>query len=436
MALGLAAMPILARAQDPMPGMIMPPGAAQSGMDGPLGISMNRLGSGTTWIPDAVALPARHFTAGGWNGMLHGFVFAQYDRQDGPRGADQFGSLNWGMVMGTRKLGGGWLQLRTMLSLDPWTVTGRGYPLLLQSGETYRGAPLHDRQHPHDFFMEVAALYERPVDRDLALSLYVAPSGEPALGPVAFMHRPSAMDDPAAPISHHWQDATHITYGVITGGLFSRRWKLEGSVFTGREPDEQRWNFDRIRLDSYSIRFTFNPTPHWSLSSGYGDIEGAEVAHPEPMQRLVASVLHGRTVGASGQWASAVVYGTNNQEPHGRSHSVLLESEVVIDRANTIFGRAEFVQKRGEDLSLDAPPSNLDAAALFGVGHLSVGYIREIARARGATVGIGARGTVNLVPEELVTSYGSRTPLGGLVFLRVRPVMAQRGAVAPDAHVH
>ena len=218
----------------------------------PLGVSMERMGSGTTWIPDAVPLPARHVMSGSWLLMLHGFGFVQYDKQGGPRGADQFGSLNWAMLMASRDLLGGRFQARTMLSLDPATVTNRGYPLLLQSGETYRGQPLVDRQHPHDFWMELAMMYERVLSRSVGVTVYAAPSGEPALGPVAFMHRPSAMDNLAAPLSHHWQDATHISFGVLTAGLFGRHWKLEGSAFNGREPNEERWGFDRIRFDSYS----------------------------------------------------------------------------------------------------------------------------------------------------------------------------------------
>ena len=34
-----------------------------------------------------------------------------------------------------------------------------------------------------------------------------------------FMHRPSAADDPFAPLGHHWQDATHEAFGVVTTGL-------------------------------------------------------------------------------------------------------------------------------------------------------------------------------------------------------------------------
>ena len=245
-------------------------------MTSPLGISMDRMGSGTSWIPDAVTLPSRHTMAGSWEIMLHGFVFLQYDKQSGPRGDDQFGSLNWGMLMASRPLAGGRFQTRMMLSLDPATVCNRGYPLLLQTGETYRGQPLYDRQHPHDFWMEVGALYERELTSSLAWSLYVAPSGEPALSPVAFMHRPSAMDDPVAPLGHHWQDATHISFGVLTAGLFGRKWKLEGSLFNGREPNEKRWDFDRMRLDSYSGRVTVNPDSQWSLALGYGFLKSPE----------------------------------------------------------------------------------------------------------------------------------------------------------------
>jgi hypothetical protein len=229
----------------------MPDSAAPATIE-PLGVPMDRIGSGTTWIPDAVPLPAARGMLGRWLLMGHGFAFLNYNHQGGPRGDAQLGSTNWAMFMASRDLAGGRLQLRTMLSLDPATVTARGYPLLLQSGEAYRGQPIVDRQHPHDFFMELGAMYERAVTRSFGVFVYAAPAGEPALGPVAFMHRPSGADDPLAPLTHHWHDATHITFGVVTAGLFGPRWRLEASRFNGREPDERRWNFDRLRLDSYS----------------------------------------------------------------------------------------------------------------------------------------------------------------------------------------
>src|SRR6266566_1361445 len=262
-----------------------------------------------------------------------------------------------------------------MLSLDPATVTNRGYPLLLQSGESYRSQTLVDRQHPHDFWMELAAMYERALSHSVGVTVYAAPSGEPALGPVAFMHRPSAMDNLAAPLSHHWQDATHISFGVLTAGVFGHHWKLESSVFNGREPNEERWGFDHIRLDSYAGRVT-------------------------------ASVLHGRKLGMNGQIATAVIWGANRLA--GRTmHSVLAESEAVLDRSNTVFGRLEIVQKTAEDLAIS------DSSVT--VGAFSVGYIREVVRTSKATIGVGLEGTLNAVPASLDPVYGSRTPAAAIV---------------------
>jgi hypothetical protein len=388
----------------------------------PLGVSMERMGSGTTWIPDAVPLPARHTMAGSWLLMLHGFGFVQYDKQGGPRGDEQFGSLNWAMLMASRDLLGGRFQARTMLSLDPATVSNRGYPLLLQSGESDRGQPLFDRQHPHDFWMELAVMYERALSRSIGVTVYAAPSGEPALGPVAFMHRPSAMDNLAAPLSHHWQDATHISFGVLTAGLFGRHWKLEGSAFNGREPNEERWGFDRLRLDSYAGRFTAHLDSSWVVSTGYGFLKSPEALNPsESVHRVTASVLHGRKLGMDGQIATSIIWGANRHA--GRTtHSVLAESEAMLDRRNTIFGRLEFVQKTAEDLVLPTGPGGFAPDSTFTVTALSVGYIREVARTSKATLGVGFQATLNLVPTELQPFYGSRTPVGGMLFVRIRPL--------------
>jgi hypothetical protein len=408
-------------------------------MIGPAGVSMERMGSGTTWIPDAVSMPSRTRMVGSWMFMAHGFVFAQYDYQGGERGGDQFGSLNWAMLMATHELAGGRFQARTMLSLDPLTVTNRGYPLLLQTGESYKGQPLYDRQHPHDFWMELGALYQRPITKSLAWSLYAAPSGEPALGPVAFMHRPSAMDIPNAPIGHHWQDATHVSFGVLTTGMFTHTWQIEGSVFNGREPDEKRWDFDPIRLDSYSGRITINPSSHWSFAGGYGYLKSPEAANPtESVHRITASAQHGKALGGDGQIASTFIWGANkNAGVAGLSHSILLESEAILDRSSTLFGRAELVQKSAEDLVVSDPVTTskgvllpgLPATQRFNVGAAQVGYIREVARTHWATIGLGAAGTLNFVPSPLEPYYGSKTPVGAFVFLRLRPFHTSRKAM-------
>jgi hypothetical protein len=403
----------------------------------PLGVPMDRAGSGTTWIPDAVSLPSKHFMAGGWEMMLHGFAFAQHDAQGGARGESQTGSLNWAMFMANHELAGGRFQARTMLSLDPWTVTPRGYPLLLQTGESFHGAPLHDRQHPHDFWMELGATYERAITKHVGYELYAAPSGEPALGPVAFMHRPSAMDNPTAPLGHHWQDATHVSFGVLTAGLFTHQWKLEGSVFNGREPDENRWDFDPIRLDSYSGRATFNPDSNWSFTASYGYLKSPEALDPtESVHRIVGSAMYGAGIGSNGQWAASLIYGANKMPDHSSlSNSWLLESEAVFDPKNTVFGRLEWVQKSAAELVIDVPPFGFAPNREFNISAATLGYIREIAGFGGATIGLGASGTLDMVPSALKTVYGSRTPVGGLVFLRLRPTL-KRGGMAAMGGVH
>ena len=390
------------------------PGAAPSSV---LGIPMDRGASGTSWIPDAVQLPTRHFTAGPWMLMLHGFAFLQYDRQSGTRGGSQFGSLNWGMFMASRPVGHGTIQLRTMLSLDPWTVTSAGYPLLLQTGETHNGVPIVDRQHPHDFWKELAVMYERPLSANLAMVLYGGPSGEPALGPVAFMHRPSGMDGPTAPLGHHQQDATHISYGVATVGVFSRSWKLEASAFNGREPDERRFAMDHPKLDSYSGRLTINPSANWSATLGYGFLASPEALHPEEsVHRVVGSVLHSAALRAGGHWASSLVVGGNRHD--GRwLNSVLLESEREQQR-NIWNVRLERVERTAGELAFSGAPAD----KLFSVNAVSAGYIRDLIDAGGVTTGVGMRATVNLIPGALSDQYGSRTPAGLFLFLRVRPV--------------
>jgi hypothetical protein len=412
--------------------------AARSRMpERPLGIPMTRLGSGTAWLPDASAMRAWHFTAGSWMLMVHGDAFVQYDHQGGPRGDDQLGSINWGMLMAMRPLAAGTLHLHGMMSLEPATIGAQGYPLLLQTGETFEGEPLHDRQHPHDLFMEISALYERAVSRSVGVMVYAAPVGEPGIGPVAYMHRPSALNDPFAPLAHHWTDATHITYGVLTAGVFTREVKLEATLFNGREPDAERYDFDFGALDSYGARLSVNPTPHWALMTSYGYLREPEALRPEENQhRVGASVLHSVRLGRQVEWASAVVYGANQHvEPSGTTgpweHSVMAESNLQLDVNNTIFGRLEYVRKGGEELSVPDPLREQE----FDIGTLSLGYVREFARYRGATFGVGARGAINLIAESLGEVYGSRTPVGIAVFLRVRPALLEE-AHATDHRMH
>jgi hypothetical protein len=396
----------------------MEPGTAR------LEIPETRMGSGTSWLPDAAPMHAAHLILGRWTLMLHGQAFFQYDWQDGTRGSNQAGIVNWAMAAASRTVGAGQIELRSMLSAEPWTIGSRGYPLLVQSGESYQGAPLHDRQHPHDLFTELAVLYQRPVAQTLSLALYVAPVGEPALGPAAYPHRPSAAEDPMAPISHHWQDGTHVTFGVVTAGLFTRSVKLEASWFNGREPDENRTNFDYAgrKLDSYSARLSVNPDARWSLSAWYGYLKSPEGLQPdESLHRLGAAALTTQRVARNGSWSSALIFGANLPVGTGKlSPSILLESALEPDGTNAFFGRAEWVRKSAEELVIAATPATTE----YTVGAVALGYLRTIGRVSGLAAGAGVRGSLNVLPSSLALAYGGRTPAGVVIYLRLRPTGA------------
>lgn len=406
-----------------MPGMSDTIAHPMDAMAKPLDIPHARMGSGTSWLPDASGTREYQRMAGKWMLMAHGVADVYYDHQGTIRGDNQVGVASWLMGMAMRQLGGGMLQLNAMLSADPLTVGKGGYPLLLQSGESYQGRPLHDRQHPHDLFMELAATYEHKLSDGLAISLYAAPVGEPALGPVAFMHRPSAQSDLFAPISHHWQDATHISFGVATVGIYTRTVKLEGSVFNGREPDENRYNFDFRALDSWSARVSVNPAAEWSLNASYGYLKSSEGLHPEEEKhRAGASIMRTAKLGETGEWASALIYGGNLPKVAGVSgpwqHSVLFEQNLQLDTRNTVFGRLTWVQKTAAELVVPTLP--LDQR--FNITTLSLGYSREVAHFSRTAFSVGVRGEMGFIPATLEPTYGTRNPAGFAVFARLSPM--------------
>jgi hypothetical protein len=276
----------------------VPSAGVASGISSPLGLPMAREGSGTAWLPDASPMYAVHRMQGRWELMLHGNGFIQYLNDQGPRGADQLGSINWLMAMARRPVGKGRLGVNAMVSIEPWTIRGCGYPDLLASGERCEDHAIVDQQHPHDLVMELAAYYERPINNQLAVQVYGGPSGEPALGPVAYPHRISAFPNPLAPISHHWLDATHITFAVVTASVYGRRWKAEGSMFNGREPDEDRLGVDLADLDSFSGRLSMLPSNGLALQ-----VSAAHLREAEPgeggggrvdVDRLTASATYHR----------------------------------------------------------------------------------------------------------------------------------------------
>jgi hypothetical protein len=385
--------------------------------EGPLGISDLRNASGTAWQPDETPMNAVHRMAGDWMIMVHGLLFAGYDFQATRRGDDAVFSTNWGMVMAQRELAGGELGLRAMLSLEPATVGRGGYPLILQSGESLGGEALHDVQHPHDLFMEVAGIYRRELTDDLGFELYLAPAGEPALGPAGFPHRRSAMSDPLAPLGHHWQDATHISYGVLTGGLFTQTAKLEASWFNGREPDPNRWDFDLRTPDSYSVRLSVNPTPELSVQISGGRLHGPEKLEPGVgVTRVTASFTHDVRIGDSGNVATTFTWGENWADGHPATPAFLLETNVELDEHHTPFARVEYVRKTGHDLAL---PDSLENQE-FDVASLTLGYVYDFDPLWGALVpGVGASTNLDVFDHGLAPAYGHDTGWGVQVFFRL-----------------
>lgn len=386
-------------------------------------LPMNRNSSGTAWLPDEAPMYGYMFHTPKWMFMLHGNAFLRYTNHDighaGSRGDKSFDAPNWIMGMGQTAVGKkGLFRFSAMFSLDPLTEGGNGYPLLFQSGESWKDKPLVDRQHPHDLFAELSVGYTHMLSKDADVFVYLGYPGEPAISAPTFMHRPSALFNPDAPLGHHWQDATHITFGVTTVGLRYKQFKLEGSSFTGREPDEDRYNFDKAKFDSWSARLSFNPSPQWALQVSQGSIKSPEALHPEEdIRRTTASVIHAKNLGPDSWVSSALVWGYNRIDSDHKEHSVLLESAYNFNK-NAVYGRYEFVEKSTEELNLNE--TEFGHHGKFPVNALTAGYNRQLFALGKTNVAIGSQATVYFAPASLESLYG-KNPWALEAFLRIYP---------------
>ena len=386
-------------------------------------LSMNRNGSGTGWLPDNAPMYGYMFHGGEWMYMLHGNVFLRYNKQDlldkGSRGDEKFDAPNWFMFMGQRPVGQkGLFRFSTMVSLDAAIAGGSGYPLLFQTGESYKGEPLIDRQHPHDLFSELSVGYTHSLSQKADVFAYVGYPGEPALGPVAFMHRPSALNNPDAPLSHHWVDATHITFGVATLGVRYGNWKIEGSSFTGREPDENRYDFDKPRFDSWSGRLSYNPSAKWAMQVSHGFLKEPEPLHPgEDVNRTTASASFS-TRGFGYNFINlTALWGMNKTRHHDPEHAALLEGSYVQKKLG-LFGRYEWIQKSVEELELDETHYGHDA--IFPVHAFTAGVNYDLFSLGNTRLAAGTQFTFFSPDQKLASLYG-QNPLAGQVYLRIYP---------------
>ncbi len=371
---------------------------------------MRQQGSGTSLQPGPLPMTMGHREAGGWQWALHGNALLAWNGATGPRGYGAPSLSNWGMAMGSRVLGPGIADLRFMGSLDPATIPRGGTPQLFQTGETFEGRPLIDRQHPHDLFMELAGRYSVPW-KNSTLFLYGGPVGEPALGPNAFMHRASAADNALAPLAHHIHDSTHISMGVLTGGVQWERWQAEASLFQGREPDENRWNIDFGPLDSYSGRLSFSPSEEWVLQASSGFLRQPEPGEKGNLIRTTASIHCNRIVQGN-HWATALIWGRNLPVESSELPQTgwLLETTWDGSRQNHLYGRLEIVDKLGL-------LANVSNAAR--VGAVTLGFVHDL-RLTPLALGLGGDVTLYSKPRELNPFYGDN-PLAFRIFLRASP---------------
>lgn len=383
------------------------------------GAATSRDSSGTGWLPDSSPMHAIHAMAGGWRLMFHGHVYAGVNWQGSTRGDSEPISTNWIMGMASRDLAGGELTLRGMFSLEPLTVGKDGYSLLLQSGEAYQGRPLVDRQHPHDLFMELAAHYRHPIGGGLSVDVYGGPVAEPALGPAAFPHRPSAMPNPLAPLGHHWFDSTHISMGVVTAGVSNRYARLEGSWFNGREPDEDRYDIEFRGFDSYATRLSIAPHRDVSLQASYGFLKSPEQLEPDvSVGRFTTSATYNRPIGMTGNWATTAAWGRNMPDEGSATNAFFIESALDADKAGTPFLRLELVEKAGHDLAL----GEAMAEEVFTVHNASAGYLYELPAMADLRPGVGVVGTLTHLPDAtLAAAYGNDTLFGAMAYVTIRP---------------
>lgn len=388
-----------------------------------LNLPMSRNGSGTAWLPDASPMYGIMVHAKKWMYMFHGNIAPRYTKQDlsnkGSRGDEGFGAPNWFMAMGQRKVGlKGLFHFSAMLSLDRLTEGGGGYPLLFQSGESWEGKPLVDHQHPHDLISELSVGYSYAFSKKSDLSIYVGYPGEPALGSVAFMHRPSALSNPDAPISHHWNDGTHITFGVATIGYRYDKFKIEASSFTGREPNENRYTFDKPRFDSYSGRLSFNPSQNWSFQVSQGWIKSPEALHSEEdITRTTASAIYSLPFGEEKSLNATALWGLNKSKEADGENAALLEATLRLQRL-ALYTRYEWTQKSVEELDLD--PVTYGDNALFPVNALTLGLNYDLFYIGKFRVAGGGQLTGYHADNRLDNLYG-KNPISGQVFLRIYP---------------
>jgi hypothetical protein len=407
------------------------------GVSAPL-LTPARETSGTSWLPEVTPMYGLHSPRRGWDIRVNGAAFVQalYEPRDrhrtGGESIRQGGSANWIMLMARRSVGGGRFGVRTMVSAEPWTVPGCGSLSFLAVGDLCDGDTIHDRQQPHDLFMELAVDYDRVLRGDWRWQIYAGLAGEPALGPPTYTHRPSAVANPLGPITHHWLESTHATFGLVTVGVHNQRWKGEMSAFNGRDPDDSRADLDLGAFDSYAARVSWLAADRLALQISAGRLREARThfvfQSDQPVVRVTASAAYHQPLRADGIWATTVAFGANHAReplPDGSTRDVtsagaLLESSVTLANRHTMFVRGELA---------GMPAHHLHAfeygTSIFTVGKAQLGYVRHLRAARGIVPGVGGSLAVSVLPPQLAPLYFGRVAPSVSVFFSLQAARHQ-----------
>ncbi|MDQ3395450.1 MAG: hypothetical protein M3512_15255 [Bacteroidota bacterium] len=399
-----------------------------------LNLPMTVNASGTAWHPINSPMYMNFFSKGNWNIMLHYGAFPAYTFQNpanpGFRSANEVFLPTWAMAMASTKMGRkGLLTFRGMVSADPFIMGGAGYPLLYQTGETHLNEPLIDRQHPHDLFSELSITYSHAITDDVDAYIYLGYPGEPAIGPPAFMHRLSGLNIPDSPLGHHWQDATHIIYGVATTGFRFKRLRVEGSWFTGREPGENRLWFDKPRFDSWSGRINYLLGNSFALQASYSYLHSPEVHEPErDVNRITMSALHNVWFDDENVLSSSLVWGLNrswDRKAPGMifpSNSLLFETALQMRRIN-IFARTEILEKSFHELGIEYQhdENGHDEDDNVWIGTIKPGASIYLYKHNNFWLDAGFTISYHRTSHDLEAYYGSQNTMSYQVFIRMVP---------------
>jgi hypothetical protein len=165
-------------------------------------------------------------------------------------------------------------------------------------------------------------------------------------------------------------------------------------------------------------RVTFVPTSGLAVSAWAGYLMAHDrLETPIGMQRYGASILTENEIGG-GRWSSAAIWGVNIHHHGSREHnhdptatnlkfyhvsaSALLETTVAVTKRSELYARLEQVSKSGDELGFQGG----DLTQLFTIRSLSLAATRDFFSLGPAAIGLGVRGSLNLLPETLRLTYG------------------------------